>query len=85
MVDTTKVKVHAKLTDGREIHGSLSIPQGGYRSRVTDLLNNDKQFISLKNVSIYQGPSLNREEVFVALNKNEIITLSIDDYKDTEM
>ncbi len=84
MAENIQVFVQITLTNGRILKGTMQMLDAGYRSRVTDLLNSDKQFLPLKNVTIYQGQGLIDEEQFVALNKNEIVTLSIDNYKDTE-
>lgn len=85
MPENIQVIIIATLITGQKIKGTLSMMEGGYRSRVTDLLNSDKQFIPLKDVFIYQGQAVVGEDVFVALNKNQIVTLAIENYKDTEI
>jgi hypothetical protein len=73
------VKIYALLQNGQSIQGYMTLLDGGYRSRTTDLLNADKQFISLKNVSIYQGQALLMSKDFLSLNKHSIVFLSIED------
>lgn len=80
-----KINVYATLITGHTIKGTLTMMEGGYRSRVTDLLNSDKQFIPLKNVFVYQGQAIINEELFMAVNKNHIVTLAIENYQDTEV
>ena len=66
------------LTDTYKIRGTLFIPlagEGGYGSRLSDLLNNaDKQFLALTNVKAVALPNLNEkwEAPFMGVNKNAI-------------
>ena len=66
------------LTDTYKIRGTLFIPlagEGGYGSRLSDLLNNsEKQFLALTNVKAEALPDLNEkwEAPFMGVNKNTI-------------
>ncbi len=68
------------LTEAYRMKGTLFIPlsgQGGYRSRLSDLLNNpDKQFLSITDVSVevMPEPAIKWKAPFLAINKN-IVTM----------
>ena len=70
-----EVEIH---TDTYKIRGTLFVPlasEGGYSSRLSDLLNNsDKQFLALTNVKAVALPNLNEkwEAPFMGVNKNAI-------------
>jgi len=69
------------LTDNYQIRGTLVVPlagRGGYRSRLSDLLNkSDVQFLSVTDVKAVALPDPNEkwEAPFMAVNKNAVITV----------
>jgi hypothetical protein len=69
------------LTDNYQIRGTLIIPlvgKGGYRTRVSDLLNNTEvQFLSVTDVHAVALPDPNEkwEAPFMAVNKNAVIAV----------
>ncbi len=68
------------ITEAYRIKGTLFIPlsgQGGYRSRLSDLLNSpDKQFLPITNASVevMPEPEIKWEAPFLAINKS-IVTI----------
>lgn len=68
--ETVEVKIFT--TNQNQIRGYVNVT-GAYRCRLSDLLNNDRPFISLTNVKIYdaKGGLLQRCE-FLCVNKNSI-------------
>jgi Family of unknown function (DUF6812) len=56
---SVRVTVHAK---GFWCEASVSLPKGGYRGRVNDLLNSDTQFLALTDVLLYREGEESTEE-----------------------
>ncbi|MGQ9872841.1 DUF6812 domain-containing protein [Leptodesmis sp.] len=75
-----KQRVKIYTTDGWEIQGEVSIPAGGYNSRLSDFLNGEKAFIAITNAMVYgwEG-SLLASESFISVNK-QAIKLVVEDH-----
>jgi len=63
-------------TDRDRILGTLYIPAGeGYKGRISDMLNDDRTFLPLTNVTVFplEGENPRRRTDFLALNKASIV------------
>ncbi|MBE9125062.1 hypothetical protein IQ257_22920 [Coleofasciculus sp. LEGE 07092] len=64
-------------TNNLQISGDLTISftSQGYRSRLSDLLNNSRSFISLSDVEVHQEGQESTEMSFLCINKPAIAFL----------
>ncbi len=73
-----QVKVNLLTTNNLQISGILTIttPQGSYRSNISDLLNNSRNFISLTDVEVHdQRQQLLAKMPLLCVNKPTISLL----------
>jgi hypothetical protein len=59
-----------------QVFGVIAVPINGYRSRLSDLLNNNQDFLALTDVEIYQDQELIEKTSFMCINKHAIMFLS---------
>lgn len=74
-----KVKVIIVMGNQQELLGTVIIPAKGYKSRLSDLMNNGLSFLSLTDVEIYQENLLITKTPFLSVNKQSIIYLAEND------
>jgi len=81
-----KHRVKIYTTDGWEIQGHVSIPVGGYNSRLSDFLNNStNNFIALTDALVYsEDGKLLATESFISVNK-QAVKLVIDEDAEGEI
>ena len=75
-MDQTRVKLKV---GNLEVFGSIAVLSNGYRSRLSDLINNNHQFLSLTDVEIYEDNKVIDKTPFMCINKQAIIFLSESD------
>lgn len=69
---TRRVKIYLSLDPPKVIVGTVTIPS--FKTRLSDLLNDEKTFLPLQEVSVPDG-GLTFDANFVLLSKNEIKAL----------
>lgn len=69
---TRRVKIYLSLIPPKVIEGTITIPSS--KTRLSDLLNDDKIYLPLQDVSVPEG-WLNFGSNFILLNKSEIRAL----------
>jgi hypothetical protein len=72
-VSLERQRVKLFTTDNWEVQGEITFPGGGYKSRLSDVINEGQPFIALTDVLIYDqsGREVARQ-AFVAVNKQSI-------------
>ncbi len=63
-------------TERYRLHGSLTLPRDGYRSRLSDFLNAcERDFVALTDVTIeaFDRPGERVEQPFIAVSRQHII------------
>lgn len=71
-----QIRVQVLMSNNIKLYGDLSIAEG-YRSRVSDLLNDDRRFLPLTKVEWYVGKEKKKKTTnFLCLNKEAIILLA---------
>jgi len=63
-------------TARHRITGTLHLPRGGYRSRLTDFLNTSEQeFVALTDceIGLLDGPMVAEREAFVAVARRHVV------------
>lgn len=68
-----KVNVRILMVNQQELLGTVIIPAKGYRSRLSDLINNSQNFLALTDVEVYQENLLLTKTPFLCVNKQRII------------
>jgi hypothetical protein len=71
---TSKEKIDVKIytTKNFEIRGQISVMKA-YRGRLSDMLNDDRGFIALTNVTLYDAQGVVRQKCpFLCINKQAI-------------
>jgi len=69
-----KVPVEIEITTGRIIEGVLNLPGTGYKTRLSDFINDTtKQFIVLTNALISKDGVLEKKYQSVIISKSAII------------
>ncbi len=67
-------QTRVKLKVGNlEVFGTIAVISNGYRSRLSDLINNNHQFISLTDVEVYEDNKIIDKTPFMCINKQAII------------
>ncbi len=66
-------RVKLFTTDNWEIQGEVTHPSGGYKSRLSDVINEEQTFIALTDVVVFDrdGREIARQP-FAAINKQSI-------------
>lgn len=71
-----KIQVKIITTNFNQVLGIITVPINGYRSRLSDLLNNGQDFIAVTDVEIFQDNQIIEKTPFMCINKQAIMFLS---------
>jgi hypothetical protein len=83
-VDLREEKVVLE-TDRYRISGTLTLPREGYRSRLSDYVNQrDREFFTLKDATIEEldAPGATREASFLMVGRSHIRVIAGENFED---
>lgn len=75
MKNTVAKQVKVVTQNNLEFLANLSV-NDGYRGRISDILNDDRSFLPLTDVQVYENHQLIEEIPFMCLNKTSIFLIT---------
>lgn len=84
-----QVQVKVLMLNQLELVGTVTIPSSTYRSRLSDLINNNQTFLILTDVTVRQNNTVVSHSPFLCVNKQSIVFLAeeestLNSYLDSE-
>jgi hypothetical protein len=73
------VKVKVLMRDRLQVIGTVTMPSNSYHSRLSDLINNNQNFLVLTDVTVYENGSIVSHSPFLCINKQTIVFLAEDE------
>jgi hypothetical protein len=71
-----KIPVEIEITGGRLVEGVINLPTAGYKTRLSDFINDkDKTFIPLANAIVSRDGRLEKKYHSIIVNKSAIVHL----------
>jgi hypothetical protein len=73
-----QVRVKVLMLNQLEVVGTVTMGPNSYRSRLSDLINNNQSFLVLTDVTVYQNGTVSSQSPFLCVNKSSVVFLAED-------
>ena len=78
-----KIRIKVLMSNQLEVIGIVTMPSDSYYSRLSDLINNNQNFLILTDVEVYKDSLLINKTPFLCINKQTILFLSEESEKES--